>query len=190
VNVPVAELRSSFEQSYAKLEVSAVRFRLEDFTKDAEINDADIAKYHEAQKAQLKTDERRRVKCVRFGLTDEQKQLAGKARIDVLQKLADKANDFTEALQVKGADFDHVVAKFQLTPKVTAGFSQAPPDPELDTTPQLVQAAFALTKEAPTGDAIRTKDGFVEMSSLNCEPARPLSLDGARSKFIEPRNHS
>ena len=50
-----------------------VRFRFEDFAQDAQINDTDIAKYYEAQKAQLKTDEKRRIKFVRFGLTDEQK---------------------------------------------------------------------------------------------------------------------
>ena len=69
----------------------------------------------------MKTDEKRKVKFVTFSLTDEQKKLTGKQRIDVLQKLADKANDFTDALQVKGADFDQVVAKFQLTPKETGG---------------------------------------------------------------------
>jgi hypothetical protein len=189
VNVPEAELRSNFEQAYAKLDVSVVRFRLEDFTKDAEINDADIAKYHQAQKAQLKTDEKRGVKFVRFGLTDEQKKLTGKARIDVLQKLADEANDFTEALQVKGADFDQVVAKFQLTPMVTADFSKASPDPALASTPQLVQAAFALAKEAPNSDAIQTEDGFEVMTLLNVEPSRPLTLDEARPKIVEALKH-
>jgi parvulin-like peptidyl-prolyl isomerase len=185
VNVPEAELRSSFEQAYAKMDVSVVRFRFEDFAKDAEINDADIVKYHEAQKAQLKTDEKRRAKFVRFGLTDEQKKLTGKARIDVLQKLADKANDFTEALQAKGADFDQAVAKFQLTPKETADFSQASPDPELASAPQLVQAAFALTKEAPNSAAIQTQDGFDVLTLLNVEPSRPLTLDEARPKIVE-----
>ncbi len=71
----------------------------------------------------MKTDEKRKVKLVQFGLTDEQKKLKGKERIDVLQKLADKANDFTEALQAKGADFDQVAAKFQITPKETGDFS-------------------------------------------------------------------
>ena len=185
VNVPEAELRSSFEQAYAKMDVSVVRFRFEDFGQDAQINDAEITKYYEAQKAQLKTDEKRKVKFVEFGLTDEQKKLTGKARIDVLQKLADKANDFTEALQEKSADFDQVVAKFQLTPKETADFSQASPDPALASAPELVKAAFALAKEAPNSDAIQTPDGFDVMTLLKVEPSRPLTLDEARSKIVE-----
>jgi hypothetical protein len=74
VAVPEAELRSSFEQAYAKMDASVVRFRFEDFAQEAQINDTDIAKYYEAQKTQLKTDEKRRIKFVRFGLTDEQKK--------------------------------------------------------------------------------------------------------------------
>lgn len=185
VNVPEAELRSSFEKAYAKMDVSVVRFRWEDFAQEAQINDTDIAKYYEAQKAELKTDEKRRIKFVRFGLTDEQKKLSGKARIDVLQKLADQANDFTEALQVKGADFDQVVAKFRLTPKETADFSKASPDPALASTPELVPAAFALTKEAPNSDAIQTQDGFDVFTLLKVEPSRPLTLEEARSKVVE-----
>ena len=67
------------------------------------------------------------MKFVSFVLTEEEKKLTGKARIDVLQKLADNANDFTDALQVKGADFDPVAKKFNLTPKETDEFTAAVP---------------------------------------------------------------
>ena len=185
VNVPEAEMRSSFEQAYAKMDVGVVRFRTEDFAQEAQVNDAEITKYYEAEKAQLKTDEKRKVKFVEFGLTNEQKKLTGKARIDVLQKLADKANDFTEALQAKGANFDQVVAKFQLTPKETTEFSKASPDPQLASTPELVQAAFALTKDGPNSDAIQAQDGFDVLTLLKIEPSRPLTLDEARPKIVE-----
>ena len=185
VSVPEREMRSSFEQAYAKMEVSAVRFRSEDFANDAQVDDEAIAKYYDLQKAQLKSDEKRKVKFVQFGLTDEEKKLTGKQRIDVLQKLADKANDFTEALQAAGANFDAAVAKFQLTPKETGEFSQGSPDPLLAGAPQLVQAAFALTKEAPDSEAIQTKDGFDIVHLLNIEPARPLTLEEARPKIVE-----
>ena len=142
VSVPESELRSDYEQAYAKMDVSVVRFRFEDFGQDLQVSEDEIAKYYEGHKAQLQTEEKRRIKFVQFGLTDEQKKLTGKERIDVLQKLADKANEFTDALQVKGADFDEVVAKFQLTAKETDDFSKAEPDPQLAGTPQLVAASF------------------------------------------------
>jgi peptidyl-prolyl cis-trans isomerase D len=185
VSMPEAEMRHDFEQAYAKMDVSVVRFRPEDFAKDAQISDEEIAKYYEANKAQLKSDEKRKVKFVQFGLTDAQKKLTGRERIDVLQKLADKANDFTEALQTKGTDFDQVVAKFQLTPKETGDFSKDSPDPELASTSQLVSATFALTKEAPNSDAVQTPDGFDLLHLLKVEPSRPLTLEEARSKIVE-----
>src|SRR5712691_5839751 len=159
VYVPESEMRRNYEQAYAKMEVSVVRLRASDFAPDVQINDQDVAKYYEAHKAELKTDEKRKVKFVNFGLTDEQKKLTGKQRIDVLQKLADKANEFTDALQAKDADFDQVAAKFQLVPKETSEFSQGTPDPQLAGTPQLVQAAFALTNDSPNSDAIQGPDG-------------------------------
>ena len=79
----------------------------------------------------MQTEEKRKIKFVQFSLTDEQKKLTGKQRIDVLQKLADQANEFTEALQAKDADFDQVVTKFHLTAKETGEFTQAAPDPQL-----------------------------------------------------------
>ncbi len=185
VSLPEGELRSDFEKAYAKMDVSLVHFTAEDFAKDITVTDDEIAKYYEAQKAQLNTDEKRKVKFVEFGLTEEQKKLTGKERIDVLQKLADKANDFTEALQVKGADFDQVATKLQLTPKETGDFSKEAPDPLLAETPTLVAAAFSLTKEAPNSDAIQAKDGFDILHLLRVEPARPLTLEEARPKIVE-----
>jgi hypothetical protein len=185
VSVPESEMHHNYEQAYAKMEVSILRFRFEDFAKDVTVNDDDITKYFEGHKAQLKTDEKRKVKFVQFGLTEEQKKLTGKQRIDVLQKLADKANDFTDALQAKGADFDQVVAKFQLTTKETGDFSKASPDPQLTGAPQLAQAAFALTKESPNSDAIQTSDGFDIEHLMNTEASRPLTLEEARPQIVE-----
>ncbi len=185
INIPEAEMRTQFEQAYAKMEVSVVHFKTDDFEKDAQVSDDEISKYYEKQKGQLKSEEKRKVKFVQFGLSDEQKKLKGKERIDVLQKLADKANDFTDALQAKGADFDQVVAKFQLTPKETGEFTQSTPDPLLAGTPALVQSAFGLTKESPNGDAVQTPDGFTIEHLVKIEPSHPLTLEEARPKIVE-----
>jgi hypothetical protein len=185
VNIPEDEMRQEFEQAYAKMEVSVVRFKTDDFATDVQVGDDEISKYYEAQKAQLKSEEKRKVKMVQFTLTDAEKKLSGKARIDVLQKLADKANDFTEALQAKGANFDQAVAKFQLTPKETSEFTNASPDPVLAGTPALVTAAFSLTKESPNSDAVQTPDGFAVEHLVNIEPSHPLTLEEARPKIVE-----
>jgi len=180
-----ADMRKNYEQAYAKMDVSVVRFPFVDFEKEVQVSEEQITKYFESRKAELKSDEKRKIKFVQFGLSDEQKKLTGKERVEVLQKLADKANDFTDALQAKGANFDQVVAKFQLTPKETTDFSQAAPDPQLAGPPSLVQSAFALTNEAPNSDAIQTPDGFVLEHLEKIEPSRPLTLEEARPKIVE-----
>lgn len=185
VTVPDSEMKRDYEQAYAKMDVRVVRFSSEDFTKDVQVTDDQIAKYFESHKAELQTEEKRKIKFVQFSLTDEQKKLSGKQRIDVLQKLADQANEFTEALQAKDADFDQLVNKFHLTAKETGEFAQAAPDPLLAGDRQLVPAAFALTKESPNTDAVQTADGFDLAHLVKIEPARPLTLEEARPKIVE-----
>ena len=185
VNIPEKDMQRDFEQAYAKMDVSVVRFRPDELAKNLDVNDAEITKYFESHKDEFKSDEKRKVRFVQFGLDQEQKKLTGKARIDVLQKLADKANDFIEALQTKGADFDQVAAKFQLTPKETGAFSKAAPDPLLAGASVLTESAFSLTKEAPNSDALQTPDGFTIEHLLSVEPSRPLALEEARPKIVE-----
>ncbi len=102
VYVSDSESRAKFAEAFGKMDVAVVRFHNQDVTKDLKIEDADIAKYYETHKAELKTDETRKVQFVSLALTDEQKKLKDKARIDALQQLADRANDFTQALLEKG----------------------------------------------------------------------------------------
>src|SRR5215472_2463335 len=131
VSFPKSELDENFRRGYDKLYVSMIRFRPADFDKDIKINDEDIQKYHDAHKAELKTDEKRKVEFVQLTLTEEEKKLTGKERIEALQKLADRATDFTQALLEKGADFKQAVAISQLPVHETGEFTVAEPDPQL-----------------------------------------------------------
>ncbi len=185
VNVPETELRENFGKAYAKTQVALVRFHPEEFGKDIAVSDDEIAKYYDAHKADLKSEEKRQVKLVSFALTEQQKKLTGKERIDALQKLADAANDFTEALQAKGADFDQVAAKMHLTAQETGEFSQAKPAPLLAGKTQLVQTAFALTKESPNSDAIQSADGFDILHLVKVEPPHPMTQEEARPQIVE-----
>ncbi len=185
VRVADSESRTNYEEAFGKMHVVVVRFHKEDFAKDINISDADVAKYYETHKAELKTDETRKVDFVNFALTDEQKKLKDKARIDVLQQLADKANDFTQALLAKGADFKQVAAKFNAPVKETGEFSAAVPDPLLKADPQLAQTAFQLTNEQPTSDAVQSADGFYIFHLAGITASRPVSLEEAKPKIVE-----
>ncbi len=185
VHIPEKEMRSNYEQAYAKMDVSVVRFKADDFGQDAQVSDDEIAKAYEARKATLKSDEKRKVKFVEFALSDEQKKLTGKERVEALQKVADKATDFTDALEAKGADFDAVAKKFQLTPKETGEFTQATPDPQFSSATQVTQASFNLTKDAPNSVALQTAQGYTVVHLDKVEPPHPLTLAEARADLSE-----
>ncbi len=185
VQIPEDESKANYEQAYGKLNVAVVRLRSDDFAKEVKINDDDIGKYYEAHKAQLKSDEKRKVEFVTFTLTDEQKKLTGKERVDALQKLADRTNDFEQALAEKSAYFHAVSAKFQLPIRATGEFIQSTPDPQLNVDPQLAPAAFQLTTQDPNSDPLQTADGFYILHLSGIEPARPLALEEAKGKIVE-----
>jgi len=130
ITVSKGELDENFQRGYDNFYVSVIRFRSADFEKEITASDEDVQKYYDAHKAELKSDEKRKVQFVQLGLTEEQKKLTGKERIEVLQKLSDRATDFTQALLEKGADFKQAAGKFQLPVHETGEFTSAAPDPQ------------------------------------------------------------
>jgi peptidyl-prolyl cis-trans isomerase D len=185
VVVSPSESKRSFDQVYSKFEIGVVRFKTSDFANEVKISDDEIAKYYESAKEQLKSEEKRKVQFIALTLSEPEKKLTGKERVDALQKLSDKANDVAQALAEKGADFDAVATKFQLPVKMTGEFTQAAPDPALKQDPQLSQSAFQLSNEEPTSEPIQVADGFYILHLAAITPARPLTLEEAKPKIIE-----
>ena len=185
VNVADSQSKFEYEQIYGKMEVSFIRLRNSDFTKSVKITDEDIQKYYEAHKAQLKTDEKRKVEFVSLMLTDDQKKLGPKERIDPLQKLADRADQLSQALSEKGAEFHQVASRFQLPVQATDEFTANAPDPKLKGAPELGGVAFQLSEQDPVSDVVQAADGFYVLHLVKVTPARQLSLDEAKSKIVE-----
>jgi peptidyl-prolyl cis-trans isomerase D len=185
VAVSEAESKADFEKGYSKLFVGVARFSLADFAKDVKVADDEVWKYYEAHKAELKSSEKRKVDFVVLGLSDEEKKLTGKERIDALQKLADRANDFTQALLEKGADFKQVAEKFQLPIHSTSEFPAAAPDPQLNGDSKLGAAAFHLSAQEPMSDPVQVADGFYVLHLAGITDARPLTLEEAKSQIAE-----
>lgn len=116
---------------------------------------------------------------------NEQKRLAGTERIEALQKLADQATDFTQALLEKGADFKQAAAQFQLSVHETGEFTAAATDPQLKVDPPLGAAAFKLTVKEPNSDPIQVTDGFYILHLTGVTEARPLTLEEAKPQIVD-----
>lgn len=184
VSIPKSELDENFQRGYDKLSVSVIRFRSADFDKDIKISDEDVQKYYDAHKAELKSEERRKVEFVQLTLNEKEKKLTGKERIEALQKLADRATDFTQALLEKGSDFKQAAAKFQLPIHETGEFTGTEPDPQLKANPQLAAAAFKLSEQEPHSDAVQVPDGFYVLHLTGKTEARALTAEEAKPKIV------
>jgi peptidyl-prolyl cis-trans isomerase D len=235
ISISKGELEENFQRGYDKFYVNVIRFHSADFDKDIKITDEDVQKYYDAHKAELKTEEKRKVEFVQLGLTEEpqeyakvpgpmsqpahssilidrfiqnligfnaitplsfgndmtaqrgneQKPLTGTERIEALQKLADRATDFTQALLEKGADFRQAAEKFNLPVHETGEFTAATPDPQLKADAQLGAAAFKLSAQEPNSDPIQVADGFYILHLSGITEARPLSLEEAKPKIVD-----
>jgi hypothetical protein len=185
VQVPEAESRENYERAYGKLNVSVVRLRTEDVAKDVPITDEEITKYYEANQAQLKTDEKRKLSYVTVGLTEEEKKLEPKQRVELLQKYADRLGEFSQAMLEQGAKLEEVAARFQLPVQATGDFTRTAPDPLLSANPPLSMAAWRLTQQEPTSDVIQAGDSFYVLHLSGYDPARPLTIDEARPKIVD-----
>src|SRR5436309_1859196 len=185
ITVSKGELDENFQRGYDKFYVTIIRFRSPDFNNGITVNDEDVQKYYDAHKAELKTDEKRKVQFVQLGLTEEQKKSTGKDRIDALQKLADRATDFTQALLEKDAAFKQSAEKFQLPVHETGEFTAASPDLELKVDAQLGVAAFKLSTQEPNSDPIQVADGFYILHLTGITEARPLTVEEAKPKIVD-----
>ena len=185
VIVSPAESKKNFDQAYSKFDVGVVRFKTNDFANEVKIADDEIAKYYESTKEQLKSEEKRKVQFVALTLSEPEKKLTGKERIDALQKLSDKANDVVQALAEKDTDFGAVANKFQLPVKTTGEFTQDAPDSQLKQDAQLSQSAFQLSNEDPISEPIQVADGFYILHLAAIIPAKPLTLEDAKPKLVE-----
>ena len=185
VFIPEAEVKADYQRAYDKLYVSLVRLRPEDFAQQITISDEDVQKYFETHKDELKSEEKRKVDFVSLTLTDDQKKLAGKERIEVLQELSDRATDFTQALLEKDAEFKKVADKFHAQIRTTGEFTATTPDSQLNIDPQLGAAAFKLSMQEPNSDPIQVADGFYILHLAGIVEARPLSMEEAKPKIVE-----
>jgi peptidyl-prolyl cis-trans isomerase D len=185
VQVSLAEFRQQYATEYEKLDASVIRFNSADIAAGIQISDDDAKKAFEQRKDQLKSDEKRKVQFATFSLSDAEKQIKGKDRMDALVKLRNRAADFTQAMLEKGADFAAVAAKFQVPVTVTQEFTQSTPDPLLAKLPAVSAAAFNLSKDQPNSDVVEGENGYYILHLEDIVPSQPLTFEQAKPKLIE-----
>ena len=185
VELSPGEFRASYAQEHQKMEVSVLRFNTADFLAGMQISDDDAKKAFAQRGEQFKSDEKRKVKLVSFALNPDQQKLTGKERNTALETLANRANEFTQAMLDKNAKFDEVAAKSGLAVTTTAAFTENAPDPHLGKIPALTAAAFQLSKDDPNSDVVQGENGFYVLHLEEIVPSAPLKFEEAKPKLVE-----
>lgn len=185
VSATPSEVKEEYTRQFQKRQVSVVRINAEDFKKAAQVSEEDIKKLYEGKKESLKTQEKRKVKFVAFTPPKTEKPLEGQEKAAALEKLADQAHNFSVELAKPGAKFDDVAAAQKLTVKESPAFALNTPPAELDSSDEVAQAAFALTPEKPTSDALSGANGYFVIHLAGTEPARPLGYEEAKAELTE-----
>ena len=188
ISAPTSELRAAFEEENQKMEVSYVTIKEGDLAKEIQINDEDLKKAFEERKSGFKTDQLRTVKYVALVLNDEEKKLQGKDRAAALQKLVDKASDFSVAMTVKDAKFEEVAEKAGLKVGTTPAFSRGAPPAELGRSSAATAAAFdKTTEEQRNSDPIASerRDGYYILQLVSITPSRDQTFDEVKAGLTE-----
>ena len=89
-------------------------------------------------------------------LTDAEKALKGKERVEALQKQSNRAEEFGQKLLEK-ADFSELAKKSGLKVEVTPEFTEAQPCPDFTSVPQAsAEAHMAITISGTLGRSSRS----------------------------------
>lgn len=185
VEPSAGDFRSAYERAYAKINASVIHFAQKDFSGGINVTDEDLQMAFDARKESYKTNEKRKVSFITLKLSEAASKLTGKERTEKLQQLADRAQAVAQAMLHPGAQFEKVAEQFSLKTTQTVEFTRNSPDPAFANKDQIVNAAFALTKEDPNTDVLEDTDGFILLHLDGITPSRPLSFEEAKPQLLQ-----
>jgi len=158
------------------------------------VPDQEVATYFERNLPQLNTQETRAVQYVSFGLPAGS-ALEGKEKVEAMQKLADAASAFVDAIAAPGASLESAAQSAGLAVQQTPAFDRSgsiPPSASgpvdakvVETAKALAPSAFLLQGPGSTSDVIQAGDGFYVLGLSQVNPSRPLTLDEASPAIRE-----
>ena len=180
-----AEVRTMYERGNRKTESSVIRLKLDDFKKDVKISDEDVQKRFDEKKDVLQHAEKRKVKFVAFTVEKTQQPLVGKERVIAMQKLADQASEFAQAMTAKDAKFDDVAAAAKVPVAESPEFEAGAAPKELGEADAAAQATFKLTNEEPLSDVVTTENGYYVLQLAGISPKKPMSFDEAKQQLTD-----
>lgn len=174
--------------------VDVTVFRVSPLAADPpEVTAAEVQEFFQQNQGGLLTPAFRRVELVEIGLTPEEAALEGRARVEALQKAADRISSLHEKVE-NGADFAPTVEAAGATlttpePFSAQGFqpgeNPALPGPPAGLPPGLVAQVFRLQPNQPISEIVQDDTRFLFARLVEEIKPRPLTLEEVRPQIEE-----
>lgn len=176
-----------YASMYQTIKASTIAFSLDQFKKDAKVEEAEIKKTYEEKKEDYKTPEKRAIRYVFF------EKPADLDKIEDVAARNKKTADFTEIVRQFYAQTDQPGAKIEtlattqkLKVETTELFAEDAPPAALKEIDSLVSATFDLDLTAkPISDPIQTEKGYYFAELIKAEEPKQQELADVQAKIRE-----
>lgn len=176
-----------YASMYQTIKASTIAFSLEQFKKDAKVEDAEIKKTYEEKKEEYMTPEKRAIRYVLFEKPADLEKIENEAERNK------KTADFTETVRVfyagtdkPGVKLEALAAESKLKVETTELFSEEAPPEALKEIDALVSASFDLDPdEQPISDPIQTDKGYYFAELIKTEEPKQQELAEVQDKIRE-----
>ena len=191
VESPAVVLPGEIEPALARMapaDVILVEFDPVALAKEVEVSDEELRKAYDGRKQSLQAPEMRTLRYAAFVLSEEDAKKKGKERVQALQKIASKTNDFAQALADSGRGMDNFGKSENVDVRVTP-FFDAKGEAEgklLDADSDVVTAgksvAFRLSALPGNYEILELGDsGYAVVEVASVKVPRQLEFDEARA---------
>jgi hypothetical protein len=189
VGAPAAVGQAEFE-SISKINqpvtAGVVRFEFDPSAIEVNVGADEVAAVYEERKASLRTNETRTVDYVEFRLPEDS-ALEGRAKVEALQELADRASAFVDLMAGKNLDLRQAAKESGAEVKALPAFDREGVIDREDakasdgtTAAAVAPQVFLLGRPGGATDIIQSGDAFLIASLTGIEPSRQMTLEEAR----------
>ncbi|GAB4241658.1 MAG: hypothetical protein OHK005_04920 [Candidatus Methylacidiphilales bacterium] len=187
-----SEAQRRFNQLYSPVQVSVVTFPIEPVARTVSPTPEEVEAYYRTHLSRYAAPEKRRLQFIRFDLTPEQQKLEGRAKLDALQSVGQKAFDFTsvyfgEDVPTNPPSFTQRAAELGLNVETSDWITRD----SVFIDPRITRFAFDLNADLPISNYLQTETGFVVLHLVEVVPSAPLPLeqvtDKVRADLIQER---
>lgn len=169
-------------------DLEVIRWEAPEVAKDVKVTDEEMQQAFTERAASLTVPEKRSVRYVAFSLAPDQRDLAGRERIEALQKAATATGDLTQGLADGGESLTQAAARLGAQVRTTPLFG---PDGSTegalaDEDGEVVPAAAGVAFRLPPGDGnyeiVTLGDsGYAVIEVADVQPSRPMTFEEARA---------